>query len=160
MSLRRAQRRVPKGMHLKRILRILWTLRLLMVRGRGSLHIWLSSTVLLPLRERKCFQNDLTLVCVSFALIKFLQIMSVLLFDLVVRWYAWWERAGFFIADAKSSKPAFVICKNFSSVLEKILRGFFNHVIDSVGSSSSKCDWSLAYRPCPNCCNSGFINIH
>ncbi|CAF2108849.1 unnamed protein product, partial [Brassica napus] len=24
-------------------------------------------------------------------------------------WYAWWERAGFFIADAKSSKPAFVI---------------------------------------------------
>ncbi|XP_056862516.1 valine--tRNA ligase, mitochondrial 1 isoform X2 [Raphanus sativus] len=24
-------------------------------------------------------------------------------------WYAWWEKAGFFTADAKSSKPAFVI---------------------------------------------------
>ncbi|KAG5390872.1 hypothetical protein IGI04_032413 [Brassica rapa subsp. trilocularis] len=24
-------------------------------------------------------------------------------------WYAWWEKAGFFVADAKSSKPAFVI---------------------------------------------------
>ncbi|KAF3953267.1 hypothetical protein CMV_021278 [Castanea mollissima] len=24
-------------------------------------------------------------------------------------WYAWWEKSGFFVADAKSSKPPFVI---------------------------------------------------
>lgn len=25
------------------------------------------------------------------------------------RWYEWWEKAGYFVADAKSSKPPFVI---------------------------------------------------
>ena len=160
MSLRRAQRRVPKGMHLKRILRILWTLRLLLVRGRGSLHRWLSSTVLLPWRERKCVQNSDLFLVVVFHL-SHNQIISVLLlFDLVVRWYAWWEKAGFFVADAKSSKPKFVIVRPLVLFLRKKLKGFFNHVIDYVGSSSSKCDWSLAYWPCLDNCNSGFINIH
>lgn len=25
------------------------------------------------------------------------------------RWYEWWEKAGYFVADANSSKPPFVI---------------------------------------------------
>ncbi|KAJ4906131.1 hypothetical protein Rs2_09789 [Raphanus sativus] len=32
-------------------------------------------------------------------------------------WYAWWEKAGFFTADAKSSKPAFVIVRPLRRML-------------------------------------------
>nr|XP_023918860.1 valine--tRNA ligase, mitochondrial 1-like [Quercus suber] len=32
-------------------------------------------------------------------------------------WYAWWEKSGFFVADAKSSKPPFVIVSFFLDFL-------------------------------------------
>lgn len=28
---------------------------------------------------------------------------------LIFRWYTWWEKSGYFSADAKSSKPPFAI---------------------------------------------------
>ena len=44
------------------------------------------------------------------------------------RWYEWWEKSGFFVADAKSTKPSFVIVSlflDFFKIVYGVIRAFF-----------------------------------
>lgn len=87
---------------------------------------WLNLTTLRPLRHRECSSLSSKPQC----LFPYCQIQScflntlyhLFLFFPPCRWYEWWEKSGFFVADPKSKKPPFVIVR-FCSITSEL--GFF-----------------------------------
>ena len=115
----------------KRIPRSLLTLKRLPVRRKECLVKWQSSIVLLQLRNRMCC------CCCCFFFFSLYEIdrncFSIFSYYLFIyacwsRWYEWWEKSGFFVADAKSSKPSFVIVSlflDFFKIVYGVIRAFF-----------------------------------
>lgn len=74
--------------------------------GQKKQMAWPNSTVQLLWRKGDCC------VCLARFRSRFfeLYVLHVVIFACWFRWYEqWWEKAGYFVADAKSSIPLFVI---------------------------------------------------
>lgn len=103
-------------------------------------------------------------------------ILIAVLFNIFVavfncfRWYGWWEKSKFFVADENSSKPPFVIVSALQSCDFSLrVKNINIHILDgdkyrskqwriiffSIGSATPKCDRCTSHWSCSYCCYSG-----
>ncbi|KAL6133581.1 hypothetical protein ACLB2K_065816 [Fragaria x ananassa] len=99
--------------------------------GQKKQIAWPNSTVQLLWRKGDCC------VCLARFRSRFfeLYVLHVVIFACWFRWYEqWWEKAGYFVADAKSSKPLFVIVLPPSNVTGTL---HIAHVLTAAVEASS-----------------------
>lgn len=117
-----------------KILKTILILRLLWVIRNMCLVKWQNSIVQLPWRNRGCSFHPFVFK---------LQIYSMLIFYvwLNFRWYEWWEKSRYFVADSSSSKPPFVIV---SSLLKLYLKLFCSIFPPESITETICCNWRFA----------------